>query len=311
MGTTITVPFVRVVDGDTIRVTIDDGAGNIDEESLRILSLDTEESNSGGSKPVTPHGHAAKAEATQFFGNESSVQLEFPSNDTLQVCLQKHRGNFGRLLVYVHRLDGIDFQEHMIKTGFSPYFSKYGYASFSNLHDKYVEAERAAQADHIGVWDQIGVNGSEINNYGLLKTWWTLRAEVIQNYRRAIAGGSPILNTRLDYQTLVTLSAGGQQATIFTEIRNLRRVGSSHMTADIGSQSQPFQLFIPNFESNVGQEIIRLLQNRYMSTDSQHPRRSYAFVQGPLQQFQGNPSRPPIVEMVVTAPDQVTDDSPV
>ena len=307
MGTSIDVPFVRVVDGDTIRVEIDDGSGDVRVESLRILSLDTEESNSGGSKPVTPHGHAAKAEAENFFDGQTSVRLEFPSDDPLDVALLKHRGNFGRLLVYVHRQDDTDFQEHMIRAGFSPYFEKYGYAAIDTLHKLYTKAEREAQSNHLGIWDQIGVNGSEINNYGLLKTWWSLRAEIIQDYRRRLAAGAQILNTRLDYQALTQLAEQNQSATIFTEIRTLRRVGSSHMTANIGSQSQPFQLFIPNFESTSGQEIIRIIQNRYMSTDLQHPRRSYAYATGPLKLFQGNPALPPIVEMEVTSFDQITD----
>ena len=310
MGTQIEVPFVRVVDGDTIRVTIDDGVGNVEEESLRILALDTEESNSGGSKPVTPHGHAAKEEASKFFEGQTSVVLEFPSDDPLEECLKKHRGNFGRLLVFLHRKDGVDFQQHMIRNGFSPYFTKYGYAAFKSHHSRYIDAEREAQANHIGVWDQIAVNGSEINNYGLLKTWWTLRGEVIENYRRLAAGGTAILNTRLDYQALVGLADDEATATIFTEIRQLKPVGSVHMTANIGSQAQPFQLFIPNFESDDGQQIIRLIQNRYMSTDLLHPRQSYAYVTGPLKKFQGNPSLPPIVEMVVTSAAQITDAPP-
>ncbi|MEM7456911.1 MAG: thermonuclease family protein [Planctomycetota bacterium] len=307
MGTTIEVPFVRVVDGDTIRVEIDSGDGVTAEESLRILSLDTEESNAGGSKPVTPHGHAAKAEAESFFSGQASVVLEFPSDDPLDIALVKHRGNFGRLLVYVHRLDGVDFQEHMIRSGFSPYFEKYGYAASESLHSLYLEAEREAQSNHAGIWDQIGVNGSEINNYGSLKTWWTLRAEVIQDYRRRLANGASILNTRLDYQALANLAEANESATIFTEIRSLRRIGSNHMSANIGSQSQPFQLFIRNFESDSGQEIVRLIENRYLSSDLLHPRRSYAYASGPLKLFQGNPSLPPIVEMEITSTDQITD----
>ena len=305
MGTKIEVPFVRVVDGDTVRVEIDDGTAVV-EESLRILSLDTEESNAGGNKPVTPHGVAAKSEAEDFFDGESTVELEFPSDDPLDVALLKHRGNFGRLLVYVHKKDGTDFQEHMIRNGFSPYFGKYGYAAFDSLHNLYIEAEREAQSKHAGVWDQIGSNGSELNNYGLLKTWWTLRAEVIQEYRRRIAAGAEILNTRLDYQALTELAENNETATIFTEIRSLRR-RSSHMTANIGSQSQPFQLFIPNFDSEAGQQIVRLIENRYMSTDLLHPRRSYAYVTGPLKLFQGNPTLPPIVEMEITSFDQIAD----
>ena len=37
---------------------------------------------------------------------------------------------------------------------------------------------------------------------------------------------------------------------------------------------------------------------------------TYAYVTGQLKQFQGNPNLPPIVELVVTDPDQITDDAP-
>jgi len=91
MGTRIRVPFVRVVDGDTIRVIVTDPQGNEKEESLRILALDTEESNRGGGKPVTPHGQMAKREAKDFFSGQDKVDLEFPSDSPLEECLKKHR----------------------------------------------------------------------------------------------------------------------------------------------------------------------------------------------------------------------------
>ena len=219
----------------------------------------------------------------------------------------KYRGNFGRLLVFVSKTDGTDFQEHMIKEGFSPYFTKYGYAAIDSLSDAYMSAERAAQSRFVGVWDQVTGNGSEINNYALLKTWWTLRGEIIQNYRTRIAAGESILNTRLDYPQLITLATNQSTATIFTEIRNMKRVGTVHMVADIGSRQQPFQIFVPNFESSTGQEIIRLMENRYISSGENHHRRSYAYVTGALELYQGNPNFPPIVELKVTSVDQIKD----
>ena len=50
-GTTVEATVSRVVDGDTIRVFL---PRQSDDESLRILALDTEESRASGSKPVTP-----------------------------------------------------------------------------------------------------------------------------------------------------------------------------------------------------------------------------------------------------------------
>lgn len=59
-GTSITATVVRAIDGDTVRLTSDGR-----EDSVRLLALDTEESNLGSNKPVTPWGHKAKEAAQQ------------------------------------------------------------------------------------------------------------------------------------------------------------------------------------------------------------------------------------------------------
>ena len=115
-GTTVETSIVRVVDGDTVAVTI---LGR--EEKLRLSHLGTEESNHGSDKPVTPWGKKAKERAAQLLPAGSQVTLEFAGNEPLAVCLERYRDNFGRLLVWLHR-DGQDFQERMIAEGYSPYF---------------------------------------------------------------------------------------------------------------------------------------------------------------------------------------------
>lgn len=109
--TTITARVSRVVDGDTIRVFL---SNSDKDESLRILALDTEESNAGGSKPVTPWGKEAKLRAEAFFSPDDEVELVFPGSEEYEVCLKKYRGNYGRLLVFVMK-NGMDFQEIMIR----------------------------------------------------------------------------------------------------------------------------------------------------------------------------------------------------
>lgn len=99
-GTTVEATVSRVVDGDTIGVFLPN-ADN--DESLRILALDTEESRASSGKPVTPWGKQAKARAEEFFSAGDKVTLEFPGNEDLATCLQRYRGNFGRLLVFVYR----------------------------------------------------------------------------------------------------------------------------------------------------------------------------------------------------------------
>jgi micrococcal nuclease len=299
-GTKVTADLVRVVDGDTIRVKY-----NNEEEAIRIMALDTEESHANSSKPVTPLGREASDKAKEFFANSNQVTLEFPGNEPGNVCWQKYRGNYGRVLAFVYRTDETDFQEYMIREGYSPYFTKYGYAVFESNHLRYTEAERAAQSKHAKVWDQITENGSEIRNYAALCVWWHLRAQIIDGYRRyKVANpGHPILNTRLDYAQLEQLAQQGAQATIFTELRDYRQVGGRHVVIGIGSKQQPFQVFIPNVDVSPGEGILNILKYRYLPGDLEHPRRSYVYITGPLSIYSGN-NKP---QLTVTSPDQISD----
>lgn len=299
-GTHLHVKFSRVVDGDTIRVFL---PGQDKDESLRILALDTEESRAGGGKPVTPWGKKAKDRAIEFFQGSDEVTIEFPGNEDVETCIGKYRGNYGRLLVFVYR-DGIDFQQTMIHEGYSPYFVKYGNAVFSSHHQRYQKAEMEAQRRKIGVWDQLTVNGSEQRNYSLLGTWWKLRAAIIDEYRKIKAKDSSIFNTRLDYATLKEKAQAGEKATVFTELRSIERVGGCSGLVFIGSNQQPFNLYIPDIDSPEGQEIVNLLETRYMSSGEDYPKRSYGYVTGELSTFHDKP------QIVLFSADQITDDVP-
>lgn len=292
-GTAITATVVRAIDGDTLRI-MSDGR----EESVRLLALDTEESYRGSNKPVTPWGTKAKEAAQQMCPAGATVTVEFPGREPVQECWEKHRDNYGRLLGYIHK-DETDIQEKMIQDGYSPYFVKYGYADFPEYHDRYMEAERRAQTAHRGVWDQTTVNGFEARNYAVLGIWWYLRAEAIEAYRRARTSNPALLNSRRDYQQLVQMAKQGTEATVFTELREYRIAGP-HIVVTIGSFQQPFQVFIPNGVEE-GQDVLRLLDNRYIAKDEMHPRRGYAFVRGALKLYQNKP------EMIVTSTDQISD----
>jgi micrococcal nuclease len=296
-GTTIQAKVSRVVDGDTIRVFL---PGETEDESLRILALDTEESHPGGGKPVTPWGKEAKKKAQQFFSPDDTVLLEYPGNENADICLKRYRGNYGRLLVFVYK-DGTDFQEEMIREGYSPYFVKYGNASFASHHERYIQAERIAQQKFLGVWNQIEVNGSEIRNYAVLKTWWTLRAQIIDEYRKIKPNYPDLLNTRLDYDTLATRAQSGDTLTVFTELSSYKLVSQQSAIVKIGSVKQPFTLFIPDAISDEGQKILNLLEYRYISKGDGYPRRSYAYLTGQLSLYGGKP------QIVVTNAEQIQD----
>jgi micrococcal nuclease len=297
-GTTVDTSIDRVVDGDTVAVTIDGR-----QEKLRLSNLDTEESNHGSDKPVTPWGKKAKERATQLLPPGTAVTLEFAGTEPLEDCLRRYRDNFGRLLVWLYH-DDQDFQERMIGEGYSPYFSKYGYADFDSHHDRYLAAERTAQTAHVGVWDQVGVNGSEQRNYALLGVWWTLRAELITAYRGFRAGQPRLLNSRRDYADLEELAGRREEATVFTELRTYTPIGQNKAIVDIGSKAQPFKLFLPDVEGEEGQRLLRLLDGRYIPKDDHHVRRSYGYVRGRLQLFRDEP------EVVVTSAHQITDAPP-
>jgi micrococcal nuclease len=294
-GTTVATEIQRVVDGDTLVVPIDG-----DEHRLRLLCLDTEESNPGSDKPVTPWGREAKKEAERFFPVSSAVTLEFPGTEPLEECLIRHRDNFGRLLVFAHTQRG-DFQEHMIAAGYSPYFNKYGHADFASHHATYVAAERAAQAAHAGVWDQVTVNGSEMRNYATLGAWWSLRAEIIDDYRARRAADPRLLNSRRDYAELLELARDQRDGVVFTELASVTWIGQHRAVVDIGSREQPFKLFIPDIESDDGRALLAQLKTRYIAEDPERIRRSYAYVRGQLKLFRDEP------EIVVTDAGQVTD----
>ena len=94
-GTSVeNLKLTKVVDGDTIKVLMDGS-----EESLRLACLDTEETQAGGTKPVTNAGRLASAWAKAYFGADENgvptsdvrIDIEFDTNDPLPVCHRKHR----------------------------------------------------------------------------------------------------------------------------------------------------------------------------------------------------------------------------
>lgn len=148
-----------------------------------------------------------------------------------------------------------------------------------------------------------------MRNYSTLSTWWELRAEVVQTYRRAKReGNESLLDSRLDYDEIA--ERVGERLTVFTELRTLNRTGESHIVVDISSRSQPFTLFVPNArETEEGQRIVSLLNSRYVpqAVDGrtvERPHRSYAYVTGEIALYRKKP------RIVITSIDQITDDPP-
>lgn len=304
----------KVTDGDTLRILAQDRLFKV-----RVLGLDTEESNPNPHKPVTKWGKAASDFAASILPVGTPVEIEFPGTDPVIINNEinvAYLDNFERPLGYVHLaspVEGItDYSELMIRKGFSPYFVKYGRAIFDDHNARYSAAERAAQTDDIGVWNQLEANDvvnpeAAPRNYARLMVWWELRARIIDEFRaaRLKPGGENMLNSRLHYDLLLQMAANGDTATVFMELRAGRTVSERHHVIDSGSLAQPFQLFLRDEDRPEIIAVKNLLANRYIADGEDSPRRNYAFVTGPLKTFDGRP------EMEVDSIDQISDAPPV
>ncbi|MDZ8054369.1 MAG: thermonuclease family protein [Aulosira sp. ZfuVER01] len=305
-GTVIkNLKLIKVIDGDTIKVLLDN-----EQESIRFVCLDTEESQHGGDKPVTNAGILASKWAKQYFGaNEQGmpigdvrVNLEFDTNDPVQVCLVKHRDNYGRLLCYVYKAtEQENSNVRIVREGWSPYFVKYGRSRL--YHRQFVEAESDAQAKGLAIWNPATNGGGNRRDYTTLIPWWHLRDSVVQDYRYfGIQAG--VLSVRLDYNRLLEAAKAGSEVTVFCDLQS----GINQWTGNgaliyAGSQFQKFNLWIPDKDSVAAQTILRLIETRYANSG-----RGYVYVSGTASLYPANANGKP--QIVITDANQLADFPP-
>ncbi|MFQ5881399.1 MAG: thermonuclease family protein [Candidatus Methylomirabilales bacterium] len=292
--------LTKVVDGDTIKVELEGK-----EESLRLSCLDTEESLFGGSKPVTNAGKLASKWAKQYFGvNEEGfptgnveVDIEFDTSDPVPVCLRKHRGNYGRLICYVHK-GGENYNLRAVREGWSPYFVKYGRSRL--YHAEFLAAEADAQSKGVAIWDPATNAGGNTREYEALIPWWHLRDSVIQDYRHfGIQGG--VQSVRLDYHDIVEAAKSGSEMTVFCDLQEgINKWPSDGALIYAGSPTHKFNLWIPNRDSPPSQAILKLIEIRYSSRG-----RSYVYVSGKASLFPPTDSGKP--QIVLTHVAQLLD----
>jgi endonuclease YncB( thermonuclease family) len=181
-----------VIDGDTIRVH---GL----ESTLRLLAIDAEETfkhederrafNGGweqykksargeSPRPVkypTPLGEDAKDWAQGFFDGVTSVRLERDHPGEI-------RDYYGRYLAYVLvKKDGswVNYNVECVRHGFSPYFVKYGRSR--RFHREFVQAQKLAQADKIGIW---APDKMHYDDYAERMKWWGDREQSITRFEK-------------------------------------------------------------------------------------------------------------------------------
>jgi micrococcal nuclease len=298
--------LTKVIDGDTIKLILNDK-----EESIRFVCLDTEESQHGSDKPVTNAGIMASIWAKTYFGVDDKgipltdvrVDISFDTNDPVQICLRKHRDNYGRLLCYVYKAGTQENANlRIVQEGWSPYFVKYGRSRL--YHWQFMEAEAQVQAQRLAVWNPATNASSEKQDYSTLIPWWNFRDGIVQDYRLfGIQAGA--LSVRTDYDAIVAAAKAGNQLTVLCDLQsgiNAWTGGGALIYA--GSVFQKFNLWIPNRDSIEAQTVLRLIETRYGGKG----RRGYVYVSGEASMYPPTALGKP--QIVITQVQQLQDFPP-
>ena len=135
----------RSIDGDTVAVTLNDGAnGSRSVENVRLIGIDTPETK----RPDTPiecFGKKASAATASLIPPGTPVRLERDVEE---------RDRYGRLLAYVFRAnDGLFINHELVRTGFA---AAYTYPPNVAYTDTFREAAEVAQAVGVGLWGECG-----------------------------------------------------------------------------------------------------------------------------------------------------------
>jgi micrococcal nuclease len=148
-GDALTAEVVEVVDGDTMKVVLENGS----RETVRLLGVDTPEvhtENSPDEFEGVPDTAAGRDCLRGWGENASSFAKERLLGETVTLSFddnEPRRGYYGRLLVYMH-LDGDSFNYALITNGLARvYDSQFQYG------ERYYAAESAARNASVGVWN--------------------------------------------------------------------------------------------------------------------------------------------------------------
>ena len=272
--------ITQVVDGDTIKVAL-----NGKTESLRLICVDTEESHSGGSKPVTVAGKEASEMAKKYFATEggglTKVDIEFDTDDPIAIAVEKHRDNYGRLLCYVHK-DEENYNLKLIKEGWSPYFVKYGRSRL--YHRQMTEAEWGAKAYNLMIWNPITNAKIPSRNYANLLPWWSMRASIVEEFRLSEATGGAF-SLRLDYPKILAALETGRSITVFCDLQaGINKWIGDNALIHAGSVYHKLDLWIPDAETDTMAPLKRLIDKRYAGLG-----RGYVYVSGKVEHYKGKP----------------------
>lgn len=134
---------VKVVDGDTIDISIDGKT-----ERLRLIGMDTPETVDPR-KPVQCFGNEASKKAKEMLEGKS-VKIEADPT-------QGERDSYDRLLRYVYLEDGTSFNKKMIEDG---YAYEYTYSIPYKYQSEFKKAEEEARNSNRGLWSESTCSGN-------------------------------------------------------------------------------------------------------------------------------------------------------
>lgn len=291
-----------VIDGDTIRVK---GLNS----SLRLLALDTEETfkhederrayaagweqykkamRGNSKRPVkmaSPNGDEAKKFAQGFFEGATKVRLERDHPGEI-------RDFYGRYLAYVFvEKNGkwVNYATECIRAGYSPYFVKYGRSR--RFHKEFMEAERAAREQRLGIWSP---GGEHYDDYEERLKWWWEREGQIARFEKQMAENPKdhIALTRFDAMLRLEQMVG-QTVTVLGAVSEVR-FGEKGPSVIKLSRSRGNDLDIVFFDKDV-----------LVATGAQFKRGEYIQVRGVVNKYRDSYRNVDKVQLLVALPGQV------
>lgn len=132
-----TVKFSECVDGDTIKILLDNK-----EYTIRMLAVDTPESVHP-TKDVEYYGKEASNYTCEKVTNAKKIEIEYDDNSDKM-------DKYDRLLVWVF-VDGKLLQKDLITNGYAKVAYLYGDYKYTSELEK---AQELASAKNIGIWDE-------------------------------------------------------------------------------------------------------------------------------------------------------------
>ena len=147
-----TFTVVKVVDGDTLDLEVEDWFNDTPYTRVRLWGVDTPETHNW---KTSKDSADTKGPSPKYYGPEASEfakRLVLNKRVTVQLePVEGTRGKYRRLLAYIYLPDGRMLNEELIQQG-------YGYADerFRHMHRRrFLDLQKEAQREQRGLWKDV------------------------------------------------------------------------------------------------------------------------------------------------------------